>query len=56
MGPQRIVWYLERYLDIKTSDATVYQVSKRHGQDYQVVTKRHSFAPWATHASRTQLA
>ena len=31
MGPMRIVWYLERYLDIKTSDATVYRVCKRHG-------------------------
>ena len=31
MGPIRIVWYLERYLDIKTSDATVYRVCKRHG-------------------------
>ncbi len=31
MGPQRIVWYLERYHDIKTSDATVYRVCRRHG-------------------------
>ncbi|MCP4900608.1 MAG: transposase, partial [bacterium] len=31
MGPMRIVWYLERYLEIKTSDATVYRVCKRHG-------------------------
>ena len=31
MGPIRIVWYLERYHDIKTSDATVYRVCKRHG-------------------------
>ena len=31
MGPMCIVWYLERYLDIKTSDATVYRVCKRHG-------------------------
>ena len=31
MGPIRIVWYLERYLDIKTSDATVYRVCKRDG-------------------------
>jgi transposase InsO family protein len=31
MGPIRIVWYLERYLGIKTSDATVYRVCKRHG-------------------------
>ena len=31
MGPQRIVWYMERYLDIKTSDATVYRVCRRHG-------------------------
>jgi hypothetical protein len=26
MGPLRIVWYLERYHDLKTSDATVYRV------------------------------
>ena len=31
MGPIRITWYLERYHDIKTSDATVYRVCKRHG-------------------------
>jgi transposase InsO family protein len=31
MGPVRIVWYLERYLGIKTSDATVYRTCKRHG-------------------------
>ncbi len=31
MGPIRIVWYLERYHNIKTSDATVYRVCRRHG-------------------------
>ena len=31
MGPIRIVWYLERYHDIKTSDATVDRVCRRHG-------------------------
>ena len=31
MGPIRIAWYLERYHAIKTSDATVYRVCKRHG-------------------------
>ena len=31
MGPIRIVWYLERYHGIQTSDATVYRVCKRHG-------------------------
>ena len=31
MGPQRIVWYLERYCDIQTSDATAYRVCRRHG-------------------------
>jgi len=31
MGPIRIVWYLERYHDIKTSDATVSRVCRRHG-------------------------
>lgn len=30
MGPIRIVWYLERYHDIKSSDATVYRVCKHH--------------------------
>jgi hypothetical protein len=28
-----IVWYLERYHGIKTSDATVYRVCKRHGMN-----------------------
>ncbi len=31
MGPQRIVWYLERYHNIQTSDATAYRVCKCHG-------------------------
>jgi len=31
MGPLRIVWYLERYHDVKTSDATVYRVCRCHG-------------------------
>jgi len=31
MGPLRIVWYLERYHGLKTSDATVYRVCRRHG-------------------------
>jgi transposase InsO family protein len=31
MGPIRIVWYLQRYLDIETSDATVYRICKKHG-------------------------
>ena len=31
MGPIRIVWYLQRYHGIRTSDATVYRVCKRHG-------------------------
>jgi hypothetical protein len=31
MGAIRIVWYLERYHDIKTSDAIVYRVCKQHG-------------------------
>jgi IS30 family transposase len=31
MGLQRIVWYLERYHDIRISDATVYRVCRRHG-------------------------
>jgi hypothetical protein len=30
MGPQRIVWYVERHHDIQTSDATVYRVCRRH--------------------------
>jgi transposase InsO family protein len=30
MGPLRSVWYLERYHDLKTSDATVYRVCRRH--------------------------
>ena len=31
MGPIRIVWYLQRYHDITTSDATAYRVCKQHG-------------------------
>jgi transposase InsO family protein len=31
MGPQRIVWYLERYHGVRTSDANVYRTCKRHG-------------------------
>ena len=31
MGPQRIVWYLERYHGIRTSDANVYRICRRHG-------------------------
>jgi transposase InsO family protein len=31
MGPQRIVWYLERYHGVTTSDANVYRICRRHG-------------------------
>ncbi len=31
LGPMRIVWYLERYHDIKISDATVSRILHRHG-------------------------
>ncbi|MCP4315284.1 MAG: transposase family protein, partial [Hyphomicrobiales bacterium] len=31
LGPMRIVWYLERYHDIKMSDATVSRILRRHG-------------------------
>ena len=31
MGPQRIVWYLERYHEIKVSSSTVYRTCRRHG-------------------------
>jgi transposase InsO family protein len=31
LGPLRIVWYLQRYHGLKTSDATVYRVCRRHG-------------------------
>jgi transposase InsO family protein len=31
MRPIRIVWYLGRYHNLKTSDATVYRVCRRHG-------------------------
>ena len=30
MRPQRIVWYLERYHNIQTSDATAYRETGRH--------------------------
>jgi len=33
LGPMRIVWYLERYHDIKISDATVSRILKRHGMN-----------------------
>ncbi len=31
LGPNRIVWYLQRYHDIRICDATVYRVLKRNG-------------------------
>lgn len=31
LGPIRIVWYLERYHDIKLSDGTVSRILRRHG-------------------------
>ena len=31
LGPIRIVWYLERYHAIRTSDAGVYRILRRHG-------------------------
>lgn len=31
LGPERIMWYLERYHDIKLSDATIYRILKRNG-------------------------
>jgi len=31
LGPIRIVWYLERYHDIKMSDSTVSRILRRHG-------------------------
>ena len=33
LGPMRIVWYLERYHDIKMSDATVSRILRRHGMN-----------------------
>ena len=33
LGPMRIVWYLERYHDIKISDATVSRILRRHGMN-----------------------
>jgi len=33
LGPIRIVWYLERYHDIKISDATVSRILKRNGMN-----------------------
>ena len=31
LGPQRIVWYLERYHELRISDAGVYRILKRNG-------------------------
>jgi len=31
LGPMRIVWYLERYHDIRISDSTVSRILRRHG-------------------------
>jgi IS30 family transposase len=31
LGPERIMWYLERYHGIKLSDATIYRILKRNG-------------------------
>ena len=33
LGPMRIVWYLERYHDIRISDATVSRILHRHGRN-----------------------
>ena len=33
LGPIRIVWYLERYHDIRVCDATAYRTLKRHGMN-----------------------
>ncbi len=30
LGPMRIVWYLQRYHNIKISDAAVYRILRRH--------------------------
>ena len=31
LGPIRIVWYLERYHEVRISDASVYRILRRHG-------------------------
>ena len=31
LGPERIMWYLARYHDIKLCDATIYRILKRNG-------------------------
>jgi len=31
LGPERIMWYMARYHDIKISDATIYRILKRNG-------------------------
>jgi transposase InsO family protein len=49
LGPMRIVWYLERYHDIKISDATVSRILRRNGlnrfprgtRTWKVHTKRY---------------
>ena len=33
LGPKRIVWYMERYHDIRISDASVYRICRRHGMN-----------------------
>ena len=35
LGPIRITWYLERYHDIKISDACVYRILKRNGLSWR---------------------
>jgi len=50
LGPERIMWYLARYHDIKLSDATTYRILKRNGLNRlprgtrlrKVHTKRYS--------------
>lgn len=33
LGPERIMWYLERYHDIKVSDTGIYRILRRHGMN-----------------------
>jgi hypothetical protein len=40
MGPLRSVWYLERYHDLKTSDATVYRVCRRHDVEFLTLQRK----------------
>ena len=53
MGPLPIVWPLERYHDLETSDATVYRVCRRPGlRGFPSALDDGPYTPTATKSER----